>query len=827
MGNLLRRHVIVCGAGVHGTRLVEMLAREHDVVLVDLDPLSLGMRSPLSTFEWRLVGDAVRDETLLDAGVRRAHWVVAVTGDDFANTQIVSAMQGLAAAGRVSRGVRVFVQVEDPSIARFLEEQERDGGRAGAMFVSPFSANSIAAESLIDAAPVKSGGTLLEIGDGRAPNLLLAGDHQLLDALLLVALRRWRVGALRDLESGGKQTRPPMHVSVFGPDAVDRVEELRARWQPEAHLLAIEAKDSEPPGEISADVEEWLRARHRADHAIVVCNEELAGVGLSLRISRALGNGVLMTRVTTQLESVLDQHLQTRTRESEELATTDVQSIADLACDPERMKLLAPRAQLLLALHSEPASVEASELVTALFKRRRALRIRSDSTWRIVPAEREMLEALADPVPLSAIVRAGLRIDLATPTNLRYVAERLTGHEAVAAWCEYARHVTAHSPDEVRKGLSEPAGDVVADRILALRAATLGDAAAVQALSPDGSELAGAKRVAIFAGPGGSATPTQMSALVALLRPALRGYDGVALSGGTAVGIPGAVAGAAREHGVPIIGFTPPGRGDHDLYPRIIETPDELYAAPHTQSPEFSIREPLAMWTAILRAGIAAHDVTVVVFRGGAITTEELLLARALGAQVAWLDPTGAEADELADVLPLGDGGILELPADPMTIRAFIASTRLDGDEADLRESVARYLHNDYRRKQRGRKAPGDPALAPWDQLLGLLKDSNRAAADDIPSKLALVGKRLVRGGPAWDPSDEEVEMLAEAEHGRWNVERLGAGWELGERQVVRAATPDLLAWSELSDEKRQWDRESVRNIPPALADAGWGVAPL
>jgi hypothetical protein len=36
---------------------------------------------------------------------------------------------------------------------------------------------------------------------------------------------------------------------------------------------------------------------------------------------------------------------------------------------------------------------------------------------------------------------------------------------------------------------------------------------------------------------------------------------------------------------------------------------------------------------------------------------------------------------------------------------------------------------------------------------------------------------------------------------------------------------PSLKPWDELTDQVKQWDRDSVCNIDPALAQAGWGVA--
>ena len=72
--------------------------------------------------------------------------------------------------------------------------------------------------------------------------------------------------------------------------------------------------------------------------------------------------------------------------------------------------------------------------------------------------------------------------------------------------------------------------------------------------------------------------------------------------------------------------------------------------------------------------------------------------------------------------------------------------------------------------------------------------------------------------------TDDEIERLAEIEHGRWNLERLTSGWQLGERRVSRRLTPYLAPWTELNDDVKEYDRESVRNIGPALEACGWGV---
>jgi hypothetical protein len=132
---------------------------------------------------------------------------------------------------------------------------------------------------------------------------------------------------------------------------------------------------------------------------------------------------------------------------------------------------------------------------------------------------------------------------------------------------------------------------------------------------------------------------------------------------------------------------------------------------------------------------------------------------------------------------------------------------------------------------QRDRKNPDDPAVAPYERLLPAFQQSVTAQAQDIANKLALLGKRTVgpseNGARSGEPlylEPAQVELLAEVEHGRYNHERLNAGWTLGPRQVNRLITPFLVPWSRLAEEYREWDREAVRAIEPALSAAGLGV---
>ena len=71
--------------------------------------------------------------------------------------------------------------------------------------------------------------------------------------------------------------------------------------------------------------------------------------------------------------------------------------------------------------------------------------------------------------------------------------------------------------------------------------------------------------------------------------------------------------------------------------------------------------------------------------------------------------------------------------------------------------------------------------------------------------------------------SDGEVEHLARLEHDRWMAERLLDGWTYapGPKDLRRKRTPWLIPWEDMPEEQRDYDRNTVHNLPRFLAQAG------
>jgi hypothetical protein len=146
-------------------------------------------------------------------------------------------------------------------------------------------------------------------------------------------------------------------------------------------------------------------------------------------------------------------------------------------------------------------------------------------------------------------------------------------------------------------------------------------------------------------------------------------------------------------------------------------------------------------------------------------------------------------------------------------------------------DRLARAIHEDYvrRRKADGSLEADDPALRDWDGLAEVLRASSRDQAADIARKLAAVGYDVLPSDKASDEAvhlePDEIEILARLEHVRWAEDRRRQGWSLGSRRdVARKRSPYLVPWSELSEEVRDLDRDTVRLIPQLLSDSGLSI---
>ncbi|MEW6366037.1 MAG: RyR domain-containing protein [Acidobacteriota bacterium] len=331
--------------------------------------------------------------------------------------------------------------------------------------------------------------------------------------------------------------------------------------------------------------------------------------------------------------------------------------------------------------------------------------------------------------------------------------------------------------------------------------------------------------IVIVAGGCDPAFEQEMSSYRDLVIGAFRDYTGTVISGGTIEGISGFVGDLAEKYRGSIRTLS--------YLPKMIPsdaTLDRRYdEIRRTEGSGFSPLEPLQNWVDIISAGIYPATVKVLGINGGSISAVEYRLALALGAKVGIVEDSGREAAKLWPDEDWGSAeGLAKLPKDPMTLRAFIGTGEPRWKE-DERKAVAQAIHQEYRMNRMKREIEADTAMAPWGALREELVRSNLQQADHVFEKLGEIGCTLVkisgRKIKLLRFTGDEVEKMAEMEHGRWNAERLLDGWSWApDRDPLKKTSPYLVAWADLPEDVREWDRATVRKIPEFLANIGYEV---
>jgi len=309
----------------------------------------------------------------------------------------------------------------------------------------------------------------------------------------------------------------------------------------------------------------------------------------------------------------------------------------------------------------------------------------------------------------------------------------------------------------------------------------------------------------------------------ALLVAAFQAFQGTVISGGTTAGIPGLVGDLLGSlHKVAYLPEPLPADSErHDGYREVHRTPG--------LEGNFSPLEPLQYWMDLLAAGLPPARVKLFGINGGPLAGFEYQLALALGAKVAVLRDSGRAVKELIKDPDWCDAPHLALlPFDWASARAFVQFGAPASFAPDLRERLAQGKHKHFQAEHRQRFLQQEPAMTDWEKLPQSLKDSNLEAVDYLERLLQAGGLKLRKAtGDTLTPlalSAEQIEIMAELEHGRWVVERLLAGWRQGSRAPEQRTSPYLVAWADLTDDVRQWDRDSVATLPRLLATHGYEV---
>jgi voltage-gated potassium channel len=135
MASTCRQHVIICGLGHLGFRILqELLTNGVEVVAIERDPGCRFLSQAKATGTPVIERDMKDDQALIDAGVARAETIVVASNDDLANLEVA------LDARRLNPGIRVVLRLYDQQIASKIQ--------AAFTLDQAFSASALAAPAV-------------------------------------------------------------------------------------------------------------------------------------------------------------------------------------------------------------------------------------------------------------------------------------------------------------------------------------------------------------------------------------------------------------------------------------------------------------------------------------------------------------------------------------------------------------------------------------------------------------------------------------------------------------------------------------------------------
>jgi voltage-gated potassium channel Kch len=262
-----REHVIVCGLGRHGARVVSAFLPEHAVVALERDPSNPHISSLREEGAIVLVADAREVRSLRRARIDRAQRVVAVCGPDDVNAEVALAAAA-AAADREAR-LPVLVRLQDTRLSSLLAHRLPAAAGAAVEFFDVFERG---ARAVLAKHPPEA---------TASPHLLVLGLGRLGQAVVALAAHGWYLRA-----TPGSGRLPISVVDRRATAIVDRLYERYSRLEATCDVRAYELDADSDQLDRLLDSE----ARLRDVSAVYVCfDDDARSVNAALALERQQG----------------------------------------------------------------------------------------------------------------------------------------------------------------------------------------------------------------------------------------------------------------------------------------------------------------------------------------------------------------------------------------------------------------------------------------------------------------------------------------------------------------------------------------------------------
>jgi hypothetical protein len=283
-------HIIVVGLGALGVRAAMSLrAAGYRVVAVDDTSASSAAATCRKAGVIVLRGDPADPGSLRRAGVDRARYLLALTGDDEVNTKIAIDARRLL-GDDTGRPLTCLVQLVDHSLVGLLERLGVSGSPDHRVRVEPLNVFDLAARAILDRFPPFDADGMTPLGPAAVLVVGLAGSGR---ELVVDVARRWY-----DLTTRPGGRLPIVLVDRFAPRAAAEFAQRSPGLDAACQVEAVEA-DRSSAGVAAAALLHGASGGRPPTSVYVCLGDDAASFNAALTIRHGLGSAAVPVIVQT------------------------------------------------------------------------------------------------------------------------------------------------------------------------------------------------------------------------------------------------------------------------------------------------------------------------------------------------------------------------------------------------------------------------------------------------------------------------------------------------------------------------------------------------
>ncbi|MBI2837260.1 MAG: NAD-binding protein [Acidobacteria bacterium] len=319
-----RGHVVICGLGRKGMRLVrEFRQQGRRVVVVEKDAGNPHVETSWELGAFVIIGDAREAAVLRKAGVQRAQHLISVCADDGANAEVAVLARDMA-KGRKRGKLTCAIHIVDPQLWTLLREREFTASGGGSFRLEFFNIFDSGAREVLREFPLFAE----QNPNGNPPSVLIVGLGRFGESLIVHMARRW--------SSEFTRARVTLRILVVDPEASRKLEAMRSRFPLVNTVCALTPLDFDTRKPEFRKSSLLWDARNRCEmtHVYVCVDDSSMALCAGLEVLQRVRTEKIQILVRMTEDTGLAALLREVRSCHEELATLTAFGLLDRTCRP-------------------------------------------------------------------------------------------------------------------------------------------------------------------------------------------------------------------------------------------------------------------------------------------------------------------------------------------------------------------------------------------------------------------------------------------------------------------------------------------------------------